>query len=171
MPSTAGTVSNSATLRHSLFVPYRNFEYAAACHMIMVGLVDEGMSCDEAVRHRYDGAHRNPWNEFECGNNYARSKASYALLNAFSGFQFDMVNGSPGFHPIQPQNGGFRCFWSLDGAWGQFQMTLSQCSLEVLHGALPLQRLHLPFLADNPVAGLTLDKLNGTISLETRTDI
>ena len=154
------------------------FEYAAACHMIMVGLVDEGMRCVEAVRHRYDGARRNPWNEFECGNNYARSMASYALLNAFSGFQFDMVNGSIGFHPIQPHNGEFSCFWSLDGAWGQFQMTPSQCSLEVLYGALPLQRLQLPFLADTPVDRLTLEgepvafnKLGGAISLEAGTEI
>ena len=51
--------------------------------MIMTGLVDEGMTCVEAIRQRYDGERRNPWNEFECGSNYARSMASYALLNAF----------------------------------------------------------------------------------------
>ena len=154
------------------------FEYAAACHMIMVGLVDEGMRCVEAIRHRYDGERRNPWNEFECGNNYARSMASYALLNAFSGFQFDMVNGSIGFHPIQPQNGEFRCFWSLDSGWGQFQMAPGQCSLEVLYGALPLQCLQLPFLAETPVGRLTLDgepvafdQMDGTISLEPNTAI
>ena len=57
-------------------------------------------------------------------------------------------------------------------------MTPGQCSLEVLYGALPLQRLHLPFLAHTPVAGLTLDgepiafdKLDGTISLEAKTEI
>ncbi|MEZ4659689.1 MAG: GH116 family glycosyl hydrolase [Caldilineaceae bacterium] len=40
------------------------FEYSAAIHMIMQGLVDEGMECIEAVRQRYDGERRNPWNEF-----------------------------------------------------------------------------------------------------------
>ena len=136
------------------------------------------MRCVEAVRHRYDGERRNPWNEFECGNNYARSMASYALLNAFSGFQFDMVNGTVGFQPVQSQNGEFSCFWSLDSGWGQFSMTSDHCSLEVLHGALHLQCLHLPFLADTPEATLTLDgepvdftKQDGAITLHTKTHI
>ncbi|MCB0022318.1 MAG: hypothetical protein KDD91_04730, partial [Caldilinea sp.] len=47
------------------------FEYSAAIHMIMDGLVDEGMTCVAALRKRYDGERRNPWNEFECGSNYA----------------------------------------------------------------------------------------------------
>ncbi|RME61552.1 MAG: hypothetical protein D6790_07615, partial [Caldilineae bacterium] len=69
------------------------FEYAAASHMIMHGMVEEGMTCVEALRRRYDGERRNPWNEFECGSNYARSMASYALLLAFSGFRFDSARG------------------------------------------------------------------------------
>ena len=36
------------------------FEYAAAIHMIMTGLVDEGMTCVAAIRRRYDGERRNP---------------------------------------------------------------------------------------------------------------
>jgi len=154
------------------------FEYAAASHMIMVGLVDEGMRCVEAVRHRYDGERRNPWNEFECGNNYARSMASYALLNAFSGFQFDMVNGGLGFQPVQPRNGEFRTFWSLDSGWGQFHMTPQRSSLEVLYGSLTLRSLQLPFLADATVSAITLDgepiafqKQNGAISLPAKTEI
>ncbi len=120
------------------------FEYSAAIHMIMLGLVDEGMACIAAVRERYDGERRNPWNEFECGNNYARSMASYALLNAFSGFQFDMVNGMIGFNPIRTDGGNFRCFWSLDAAWGEFVMTAARAELHVLAGELPLQQIKLP---------------------------
>lgn len=48
------------------------FEYAAAIHMIMDGLVDEGMTCVEAIHWRYDGERRNPWSEFECGNSSRR---------------------------------------------------------------------------------------------------
>lgn len=120
------------------------FEYSAAIHMIMIGLVDEGMACIEAVRNRYDGERRNPWNEFECGNNYARSMASYALLNAFAGFQFDMVNGVIGFDPVRTDNGNFRSFWSLDAAWGEFVLTRAGAELHVLAGELPLRQLKLP---------------------------
>ena len=73
------------------------YEYAAAIQMIQSDLVEEGMTAVAAIRDRYDGEKRNPWNEFECGNNYARSMATYALLNAFSGFRFAMVRGIIGF--------------------------------------------------------------------------
>jgi len=94
------------------------FEYQAAIHMIQEGMVEEGMEIVEAIRERYDGEKRNPWNEFECGSNYARSMASYALLNAFSGFEYNMVEGMIGFNPIEIKNGEFTCFWSLEPAWG-----------------------------------------------------
>jgi hypothetical protein len=119
------------------------FEYAAAIHMIMDGLVDEGMTCVEAIRARYDGERRNPWNEFECGSNYARSMAAYALLNAFSGFQFDMVHQELGFAPVRLQNGHFRCFWSLDSGWGEFHSSAESAQIQLLYGTLTLQKLSL----------------------------
>ena len=94
------------------------YEYAAGIHMIMLGMVDEGMRCVAAIRDRYDGERRNPWNEFECGSNYARSMASYALLNAFSGLEFDMASGHLGFRPITQPGEPFKCVWSLGPAWG-----------------------------------------------------
>lgn len=120
------------------------FEYAAAILMIQVGLVEQGMAVVEAVRRRYDGERRNPWNEIECGSNYARSMASYALLNAFSGFSFDAVRAQVGFDPIQVPSGGFRCFWSLDSGWGQVRVDQDRLELRVLVGRLPLRSLGLP---------------------------
>ena len=132
------------------------FEYAAATHMIMTGLVDEGMSCVEAVRRRYDGERRNPWNEFECGSNYARSMASYALLNAFSGFEFDMTRGMIGFNPLRAEDGYFRCFWSLDSGWGEFVLTPDTAEVHLHYGTLALRTLRLPFLADQKVGSVNV---------------
>jgi len=129
------------------------FEYAAASHMIMNGLVDEGTTCVAAIRARYDGERRNPWNEFECGSNYARSMAAYALLLAFSGFQFDMVQGRIGFHPVRLEQERFRCFWSLDSGWGEFELTPHQAIIRLLYGKLHLRRIELPF-AKNQHASL-----------------
>ncbi|MDA1043860.1 MAG: GH116 family glycosyl-hydrolase [Verrucomicrobia bacterium] len=131
------------------------FEYAAAVQMIQNGLVKKGMAVVEGVRDRYDGEKRNPWNEFECGNNYARSMASYALLNAFSGFQFDMAKGVIGFTPAQPEKKMFSCFWSLDSAWGMVRIKKDSVVIRVLYGKLELKGLcgTLPDLAEVSVSG------------------
>ncbi len=120
------------------------YEYAAAIQMIQSGLVEEGMTVVAAIRERYDGERRNPWNEFECGSNYARSMASYALLNAFSGFRFDMVRGLVGFSPACTHEGHFRCFWSLDSGWGEFVQQPGHFELRVLYGNLRVQTLEVP---------------------------
>ena len=153
------------------------FEYAAAIHMIQNGLVDEGMTAVAAIRDRYDGERRNPWNEFECGSNYARSMASYALLNAFAGFEFDMVRQRIGFDPIQPEDGRFRCFWSLDSGWGEFVMEPDRMELRVLYGHLDVDSLALP-VAGKAVQSVSLsgnvvefDQVDGEIQLKRQTRI
>ena len=134
---------------------FHGCEYAAASHMIQRGLVREGMRVVEAVRARYDGGRRNPWNEFECGSNYARSLASYALLNAFSGFQFDMTKGLIGFDPVRLTDGRFRGFWSLDSAWGVFSLSPGRLSVEVKAGSLSIKTLELPFLRGGRVRSVS----------------
>ncbi|MBR0464618.1 MAG: hypothetical protein IJJ23_09630 [Clostridia bacterium] len=126
-------------------VPYgeecmHGFEYQAASHMIRHGLVEEGLRVVRGVRDRYDGEKRNPWNEMECGSNYARSMSSYALLLTYSGFSFDMRQGMLGFDPLN--EGTF--FWSCDGAWGTFRYGRAQAELKVLYGRVELKKLGLP---------------------------
>ncbi|WP_106767396.1 GH116 family glycosyl-hydrolase [Paenibacillus faecalis] len=120
------------------------FEYQAASHMIQEGLIEEGLSIVHAIRDRYDGEKRNPWNEIECGSNYARSMASYSLLQAFSGFEYNMVEGMIGFHPVQSTEDAFRILWSLDTGWGTFEMNPEQICIQVLGGKLDLNVLKLP---------------------------
>ncbi len=125
-------------------IPYaeetmHGFEYQAACHLIMRGMIDEGVQMVKAVRDRYDGERRNPWNEIECGSNYARSMASYALLNAFSGFEFDMVKKHIGFSPLPYKGKVFRSFWSLNSAWGSFEQRAGSITFRVLYGNLELE--------------------------------
>ncbi len=132
------------------------FEYAAAAHMIQRGMVKQGMEAVAALRARYDGEKRNPWNEFECGSNYARSTASYALLNAFSRFTFDMSKARIGFDPVLTDRGRFRCFWSLDSGWGIVEIKPGRVELRVLHGSLDLRTLDLPFLRRRKVSRIRL---------------
>jgi hypothetical protein len=84
--------------------------------------------------------------------------ASYALLNAFAGFEFDMAQGMIGFNPLQPKNGCFKCFWSLDSGWGEFEMSLGQAQLRLLYGQLSLKSLKLPFVTEQSIQTVVLDK-------------
>ena len=135
-------------LRPALPLPYAQesmtgFEYALAALLIQCGCISEGLDCVTAIRERYDGEKRNPWNEMECGSNYARSMASYSLLNAFSGFAFDQVEQSIGFHPAS--EGKFRSFWSLNSAWGEVEMEDAVITLSVVRGELSLRKFSSPF--------------------------
>jgi non-lysosomal glucosylceramidase len=43
---------------------------------------------------RYDGRRRNPFNEIECGDHYARSLAGWSALQALAGFSHDGPAGA-----------------------------------------------------------------------------
>lgn len=136
-------------------VPYsqetmHGFEYQAAIHMLQDGMVSQGIELIEAVRDRYDGHRRNPWNEIECGSNYARSMASYAALLAFSGFSFNMPKGEIGFNPIV--EGDCKYFWSLDSGWGTFERVGEIVILRMLYGTLKIKNINLPFMNINSVS-------------------
>ena len=126
-------------------IPYHSecmtgFEWAFATHLAWRGLAKEAEKVAAAIRARYDGAKRNPWNEIECGSNYARAMAAWGMLQAFSGFHYDMTRGEIGFAPRLP--GAFSCFWSLGRAWGVYSRTAAgRERIEVLFGSLTLRRL------------------------------
>jgi hypothetical protein len=114
-------------------------EYASASHMIMRGLVDEGLEVVRAVRRRYDGSRRNPWNDIECGSYYARSMSAWQLVNAWSGMQADAIEGTLRFTP--KAEGDFRLFWSSGTAWGELTRSGGGLTLHVLGGVAELGRV------------------------------
>ena len=81
---------------------WTGIEYQVASHLIAEGFVDEGLEIVRAVRSRYNGRVRNPWNEYECGSYYARAMASYALLSAWSGFRYSAQEQTLWFAPARP---------------------------------------------------------------------
>lgn len=130
----------------SIPIPYceetmTGFEYALAGLMISEGCVAEGEAIVKAVRDRYDGEKRNPWNEIECGSNYARSMASYALMPIYSGFSFDMTKKHIGFAPIR--NSGTYLFSACE-SWGTVELCEGQCNISVLGNALTLNSITIP---------------------------
>jgi len=121
-------------------------EYQVGTHLIYEGLVKEGLAVIKGLRDRYDGEKRNPWNEMECGNHYARSMASWAALLALSGFHYSAPIKMMSFSPrVNADN--FSCFFSVDSGWGLFSQKRAgkklTARLEVAYGTLSLQTLCL----------------------------
>ncbi|HOX39264.1 MAG TPA: GH116 family glycosyl-hydrolase [Candidatus Brocadiia bacterium] len=130
--------------------PYYNevmtgFEYAAAVHMLYEGQIRDGMKCIAAIRDRYDGARRSPFNEAECGHHYARAMASWAAILALTGFHYSGVEKRMEFAPVSKGSSVFP--WSNGYAWGTFKQTRKgnaiQAELRVMHGVLELSEIAL----------------------------
>ncbi|MDB5538435.1 MAG: hypothetical protein JWQ89_162 [Devosia sp.] len=118
---------------------WTGLEYMLASHLILRGLPDEGLSIVATARARHDGYRRNPWNEIECGSYYARSMSSFALVNAWSRFSYDLTRGAIGFDPVTPGDGSW--FWSVGEGWGVVTRSGDRVSLEVRYGTLDLEEL------------------------------
>jgi len=98
---------------------WTGIEYQVASHLMYEGLIDEGLTIVKAVRDRYDGRRRNPWDEVECGHHYARAMSSWGILLALSGYAYSGQTASLEFAPkLYP--GNFRTFWTTGGGWGGY---------------------------------------------------
>lgn len=118
------------------------FEYALAGLMIAEGHIEQGEEIVRAIRDRYDGEKRNPWNEIECGSNYARSMSSFALLPIYSGFSFDMREKNIGFDPVISGDAMFT--FSICNTWGEFEIHDEKITLSILGEPLALRSFNLP---------------------------
>lgn len=95
------------------------FEHQVAGHMIWEGMVQEGLAVERAVHDRYHASKRNPWNEVECGDHYARSMASYGVFIAACGFTYNGPAGQIGFAPrLTPEN--FKAPFTAAEGWGTY---------------------------------------------------
>ncbi|MFT4029673.1 MAG: GH116 family glycosyl hydrolase [Protaetiibacter sp.] len=115
---------------------WTGIEYQVATHLIFEGAVDEGLELVRAVRARHDGVRRNPWNEVECGNHYARSLASWGVLLALGGVHADVPGRTLSLAPATP--GPFRSFFSTGTAWGRLELDDEELVLRVDGGLLDL---------------------------------
>jgi uncharacterized protein (DUF608 family) len=121
---------------------WTGIEYQVASHLIAEGFVKEGLTIVRALRSRYDGRIRNPWNEYECGNYYARAMASYALLGALAGFRYSAVQRTLWFGP-QLNVRRFKTFFCTASGFGVIVLDAGMLRIHVLEGELPLERVVL----------------------------
>jgi len=132
--------------------PYFNelmtgFEYSAAVHMLYEGLTSMGLRCIKAIRARYDGRRRNPFNEAECGNHYARAMTAWGAVLALTGFRWSGVRKAMMFAAREGTH-----FWANGYSWGTCKQEFTddgvKVTLTVLHGDLHLKKLVLTGAGD-----------------------
>jgi len=126
---------------------WTGIEYQVASHLIYEGFVKEGIDIVKAIRNRYDGERRNPWNEVECGHHYARALASWSVLLALSGYNYSAPEKMISFFPRINQK-EFTGFWSNDAGWGSYNQQLSsrklRADINIMYGRASLQKFSLP---------------------------
>ncbi len=125
---------------------WTGIEYLFATQLLFAGQIDDGVRCYENVRRRYEGARRNPWDEFECGHHYARAMSAWSGIVALSGFHYrgdqNRIIAAPRVDASK-----FRSFWSAGSAWGVFsqntQNSGTRFSLSVTEGKLRCRSVEL----------------------------
>jgi hypothetical protein len=122
------------------------FEYQLAGHMIWEEMLVEGFAITRAVHDRYHASRRNPWNEIECGDHYARSMASYGVFIAACGFEYHGPKGHIGFAPkLTPDH--FKAPFTAAEGWGTYEQISSASSLKseigMKHGKLRVKTVSL----------------------------
>ena len=130
------------------------------------GQTDAALRVITAIRDRYDGASRNPFDEAECGHHYARAMAAWGAVLAITGFQYSGVRKSLTL-AARPDS---TLFWSNGSAWGICRQSgtngSTTATLEVLSGSIEIAEFSLTGLGNvcfdapklvNPAETLTID--------------
>ncbi|PHN07883.1 GH116 family glycosyl-hydrolase [Flavilitoribacter nigricans] len=114
-------------------------EFQVAASLIYAGYTEEGLDIVRAVQDRYDGFKRNPFEHDESGVHYARAMASWSVLLALSGIDYDGQEQRLTFGP-RINAGNFSTFWSTGTAWGSFDLVGRVAVLTVDYGELTLRQ-------------------------------
>lgn len=142
---------------------WTGIEYQVAAHMAAEGMVTEALAICRAIHDRYHPAKRNPWNEVECGDHYARAMAAHGVLLALCGFEYDGPRGHLAFAPRLGAD-DFRAPFTAAEGWGtiaQQRDGAGQTSrVELKHGRLRLTSLGVE-LPDGTTARTVELCLNG----------
>lgn len=120
------------------------FEHVLAAHLLYQGEEQLALKVLTALRARYTGSQRNPFNEAEWGHHYARALASWGSVWAWTGQYHCSATGRLRFRDPGKKT---TWFWALGNAWGRITVTPGKrqrkISLQVQHGTLHVQRLEV----------------------------
>ncbi|MCB9319414.1 MAG: hypothetical protein H6570_09035 [Lewinellaceae bacterium] len=117
---------------------WTGIEHQAASHLMLMGEVDKGLDILRASRDRYDGQVRNPYNEYECGNWYARALSSYGYLQGLTGVRYDAVDRTL---YVDSKVGDFTSFLSTASGFGTVKLENGKATVKTYYGKIPVDHL------------------------------
>ncbi|MEX2335881.1 MAG: GH116 family glycosyl hydrolase [Fulvivirga sp.] len=117
---------------------WTGIEYQVASHLMLMGKVEEGLEIVRACRNRYNGKVRNPFNEYECGNWYARAMSSYGMIQGLTGVRYDAVDKT--LH-IDSKIGDFTTFLSTETGFGTVSLEGGKPAVKMVHGNLEVEKV------------------------------
>ena len=118
---------------------WTGIEYQVASHLMLEGMVEEGLDIVRTCRDRYDGRFRNPFNEYECGHWYARAMASYALIYGMTGVRYDAVTKTLFIRPRI--KGDFRSFLAAASGYATVGIRDGEPFYEVHEGSIEVDTI------------------------------
>jgi len=118
---------------------WTGIEYQVASHLILEGMVEEGLEIVRTCRERYDGTIRNPFDEYECGHWYARALACYGLLQALTGARYDAVEQT--LYLDSRIGNNFRSFLATATGFGTVGLKDGQPFVEVKSGRIEIKNI------------------------------
>ncbi len=120
------------------------FEHQVAAHYMAEGMVDEALIVTRVIHERYHAAKRNPYNEIECSDHYARAMASYGTFISACGYEYHGPKKYISFNPKLGFNNFKASFTAAEG-WGQYSQTVSSNkqihTLDLKFGKLVLEKM------------------------------
>lgn len=105
-------------------------DYEIAGMLMRRDRLRESFQIVKAIDDRYDGVRRapierSPWNEIECGDNYARAMSCWSVLTGAQGSFYDGPASLLRFAPVTTPN-DHRSFFSTAEGWGTFSQKIAR---------------------------------------------
>jgi len=118
---------------------WTGIEYQVASHLMLEGMIEQGLEVVRLTRNRYDGRNRNPFNEYECGHWYARAMSSYGMIQGLTGVRYDAVDKT--LYIDSQVGNSFTGFISTESGFGSAGLKAGKPFVEMKMGSLDVKKV------------------------------